>query len=365
MTSNVKRVLMTADTIGGVWVFAMELIRELEKKNIEVILATMGKEVNSDQLKQIRELKNIILEESSYKLEWMQDPWSDISKAGDWLLNLEMKYAPDLIHLNEYSYASISWNSPVILTAHSCVYSWFSEVKGILPDNYWKTYREKVTSALNSAELVVAPTKTMMDYLNKFYGSFDLRKVISNGRNSKAFSPSEKEAYIFSAGRLWDEAKNIRLVAEVSPLLSWPVYVAGDYKNPDKEEIYFDNVNWLGIINEKRMAEMFSHASIYTLPAKYEPFGLSILEAAMSECALVLGSIDSLLEIWEGCALFVDPNDPEELNAALQDLIEDEDYRLQLSSLARNRSKDYSSVRMGNEYIKVYEQIKQLKTQTI
>ena len=38
----------------------------------------------------------------------------------------------------------------------------------------------------------------------------------------------------------------------------------------------------------------FARAGIYALPAVYEPFGLSVLEAALSGCALVLGDIPSL-----------------------------------------------------------------------
>ena len=36
-------------------------------------------------------------------------------------------------------------------------------------------------------------------------------------------------------------------------------------------------------------SSQLSAASVYVLPAKYEPFGLSVLEAALSGCALVLG----------------------------------------------------------------------------
>ena len=43
-----------------------------------------------------------------------------------------------------------------------------------------------------------------------------------------------------------------------------------------------------------------ARASIYALPARYEPFGLSILEAALSGAALVLGDIPSLREVWGG-----------------------------------------------------------------
>lgn len=365
MTPNIKRVLMTADTIGGVWVFAIELIRELEKKNIEVVLAAMGNALSSDQFQQVNKLSNVLLEQSTFKLEWMEDPWTDIEHAGNWLLNIEKKHSPDIIHLNEYSFASLPWAAPVILTAHSCVYSWFSEVKGVLPDNHWNTYKEKVREALRDAEYVIAPTKTMLDYLNRFYGSIQQKKVIYNGRNAKNFKPSVKQPFIFSAGRLWDEAKNIQTLAQVAPSLRWPVYVAGDYKNPDKDEIHFDNVNWLGLVSEKKMAEMFSHASIYALPAKYEPFGLSVLEAGMSGCALVLGSIDSLLEIWDGAALFVDPDDPEELSAAINDLITDEDFRNKIADLSLKRAGKYTSGRMVSEYLNIYQHLKQLKTPII
>lgn len=365
MRSKVKRVLLTADTIGGVWVFAVELIRELQKKNIDVVLAIMGKKPTLDQYNQINSLNNIILEESTYKLEWMHDPWSDIKKAAMWLADIERKYAPDIIHLNEFSYADLQWSSPVILTAHSCVFSWFNEVKGYLPDESWNTYFNKVKTALNKADLVVSPTKTMMENLIRYYGPVYKRKVIHNGRNPKAFNSAEKEPFIFSAGRLWDEAKNIQMLANIALSLPWPVYVAGDYKNPDKEEIYFKNVKWLGYVSESNMSEMYSRASIYALPAKYEPFGLSILEAALSGCALVLGNIESLLELWDGCALFVDPDDPDELSAAINELIVDVSFRNKIVQSAHYRAEKFSSAKMASEYFQAYEKLMQLKTQTI
>ena len=65
-----------------------------------------------------------------------------------------------------------------------------------------------------------------------------------------------------------------------------------------------------GRLTPPQMARVVSRApSIYALPARYEPFGLSVLEAALSGCALVLGDIPSLREIWDGAALFVDPDD--------------------------------------------------------
>jgi len=44
-----KRILMTADTLGGVWTYALQLTHALAALEIEVILATMGAPLNDEQ----------------------------------------------------------------------------------------------------------------------------------------------------------------------------------------------------------------------------------------------------------------------------------------------------------------------------
>jgi glycosyltransferase involved in cell wall biosynthesis len=60
---------------------------------------------------------------------------------------------------------------------------------------------------------------------------------------------------------------------------------------------------------------------VFAAPARYEPFGLAILEAARAGCSRVLGDIPSLRELWDGAARFVDPGDPRTLRAALQEAL--------------------------------------------
>ncbi len=69
------------------------------------------------------------------------------------------------------------------------------------------------------------------------------------------------------------------------------------------------------------MAGWLGRASIFALPARYEPFGLLPLEAALSGCALVLGDIPSLREVWGDAAWFVPPDDRDALTAAIGSLI--------------------------------------------
>jgi glycogen(starch) synthase len=106
-----------------------------------------------------------------------------------------------------------------------------------------------------------------------------------------------------------------------------------------------------------RVRRWFAHASIYALPARYEPFGLSVLEAAQAGCALVLGDIDSLRENWDGAAAFVPPDDRDALTRTLRRLIADEPARCMLGAEARERAKRFTPHAMADAYCRVYDTI--------
>ncbi len=47
------KILMTADSIGGVWTYAVELAKAFQAYDIEVHLACMGKSLSENQLQQV------------------------------------------------------------------------------------------------------------------------------------------------------------------------------------------------------------------------------------------------------------------------------------------------------------------------
>jgi glycosyltransferase involved in cell wall biosynthesis len=86
--------------------------------------------------------------------------------------------------------------------------------------------------------------------------------------------------------------KTIRLLAEAAPLFQNPMLIAGDNRFEKQDcNTTATNLTLLGKLSETEVAARLASASVYVLPAKYEPFGLSVLEAALSGCALVLGNI--------------------------------------------------------------------------
>ncbi|KAA9346185.1 glycosyltransferase family 4 protein [Adhaeribacter soli] len=348
---------MTADTVGGVWTYALELIRTLGSQ-VQVALATMGAPLSPDQQAEVNALPNVELHESTWKLEWMANPWEDVNAAGQWLLEISRKFEPDLIHLNNFAHGNLPWNKPVLMVAHSCVLSWWQGVKNEKAPEEWGLYKTMVRQGLQAADLVIAPSAAMLREAADFYGPFRQERVIYNGRNKNLFRYAPKEPFIFSMGRIWDEAKNLELLTRVAAFLDWPVYIAGENVHPvTREEVDFKNVYFLGKLSQKEITSWLSRASIFALPARYEPFGLSALEAAFSGCALVLGNIKSQREIWENAACLVDPTDAGVLETTLQKLINDEFHRNIMSCRASKAAHAYSATRFALQYLDAYRQL--------
>src|SRR4029450_5820537 len=55
----IRRILMTADTVGGVWTYALELAQALQSYAIDVVLATMGAPLNEQQRTAVPQVANI------------------------------------------------------------------------------------------------------------------------------------------------------------------------------------------------------------------------------------------------------------------------------------------------------------------
>jgi glycogen(starch) synthase len=240
---------------------------------------------------------------------------------------------------------------------HSCVLSWWRAVKGeTVPEDYDR-YAVEVAAGLDAADLVIAPSESMLTSLGQHYGPPRRSRVIYNGRDAKTYKPGAKEPIVFTAGRLWDEAKNLEALETVAPRLPWPVFVAGENHHPDGGEARPHHTRLLGRLSPRALSAWYGRASIYCLPARYEPFGLSILEAALSGCALVLGDIPSLREIWRHRAVFVPPDDPEALADTLQRLIDDPDRRSSLAAGSRARALQLTPDKMVEAYLAAYGEV--------
>src|SRR5690606_31171817 len=122
------------------WTFATGLAQGLAEQGMEVVLATLGPRPDEAQEKAARAIPGLTLEVTDLALEWMDPEGGDRARAARALRALEYRFRPDIVHLNGYREAAVGWFAPVVVTAHSCVGTWWRACRSGAPTAEWRTY---------------------------------------------------------------------------------------------------------------------------------------------------------------------------------------------------------------------------------
>jgi glycogen(starch) synthase len=346
------RVLMTADTVGGVWTYATEAVDALARRGVSVTLAVMGRGPSPSE----RPAAAAAIHEGAFALEWMTDPWDDVDQAGEWLLGLAHDTDADVVHLNGYAHAALPWCAPTLVVGHSCVPSWWEAVKGEEAPAGWDEYRRRVSAGLAAAGTVVAPTRAFLNELVRLYGVGGGR-VIPNGRSASWVLDAPKRPFVLGAGRLWDEAKNLVVLDRAAGCLEWPVVLAGPLAGPGGETCQLRSAHGVGALPFTELAGLLCRAAVFAHPARYEPFGLGPLEAGLAGCALVLGDIPTLREVWGGAATYVAPDDVAGWASTLSSLLADPARAAARGADARRRAGTFAPAAMADGYVAAYSEL--------
>ncbi len=351
------RILMTTDAVGGVWTYSTTLARALCARDYAVTLVTLGPLPKAEQLASLADIEGLDVEVTGLALEWMDPEGEDMVQAGEELRHIAARLTPDIVHLNGFREVLYQFDAPTIVVAHSCVGSWWQACRcGEPMEAKWQPYLRHVADALNAADVWVAATHAYAAWLQDFYKPQRQADVIWNG--VPPIQPGgAKDNFILAAGRLWDEAKNVGALADVAPELPWPVRVAGATQAENGDSIWFANVEQLGALPRHRLLTEMRRAGIFVSPALYEPFGLGVLEAAASGCAMVLADIPTFRELWEGAALFAEPRDTKALTHAVRTHCEHPSLRAELQRAARTRAARYSLDATVERYCSLYKRL--------
>jgi len=362
-----QHVLVTADTVGGVWTYARELVTGLSKRGVHVTLVSFGEIPGEEQARWLEGLPNVDFRPTAFKLEWMQDSEADLEASAEYLACVVREVKPDLLHLNQYYYGALEVDVPKLVVAHSDVVSWWMAVHGSEPrDSAWsRWYRESLTRGVRGTTAVVAPSRWMLDQITAYYGTPAQGLVIHNGRNPALFNPHiTKEEYGLSVGRIWDSGKQITLLAQAD--LAMPFYIVGAEEHPELAlrgqgvltGTTLARVHFTGPQNEAQLRQLYGRAVVYAAPSRYEPFGLAPLEAALSRCALVMNDIPTFRELWGDAALYFERNNANSLSATITRLQADAALRADYANRAYQRALErYTTDHMVNDYMTVYSSL--------
>jgi glycosyltransferase involved in cell wall biosynthesis len=354
MTGRALRVLMTADAVGGVWTYALDLASALRAHRVETVLALLGPAPSEDQRAGAAQA-GVTLVETDLPLDWTASMPDEVGEAARALSRLAAGIGPDIVHLNSPALAADArFAAPVVAVAHSCVATWWEAVRtGPLPPEFtWRT--DLVRRGYLAAAAITAPSAAFAGATARMYGLPEAPVVVPNGRRACASGGVPSDPFVFTAGRLWDDGKDLATLDRAAARLAVPVLAAGPLRGPNGAAVAPSAVEALGRLDDGAVARHLARQPIFVSTALYEPFGLAVLEAAQAGCPLVLSDIPTFHELWDGAARFVPARDDGALACVVEELVGDPQARRRLGDAARRRASTYTVEAMGLAYAALY-----------
>lgn len=349
------RILMTTDAIGGVWTFTRELSHELLARDCAIALVSLGPPPTRAQNEWVaaqsrRWGDRFVFRASDAPLEWMSANHHAYTAGAKELLALIKSFRPDVLISSQYCFGALPVDIPRIVIAHSDVLSWAKACRpeGLQPSAWLEQYCSIVSTGIRRADAVVAPTQWMIDALRSGFELPVQRYVIPHGC---AIPPSRLEPLrkmqAVTAGRLWDEAKNLRILEEVDTGIS--LLVAGAVECEASRYGQSTRLRFCGNLESPELLRLFRQSAIYICTSIYEPFGFAPIEAALCGCIVVAKDIPSLREVWGQSAVFYE--DAASLSIVLAMLRENSRFRSRARQRSLFRALQFTPQRMAGMYI--------------
>jgi len=116
-------------------------------------------------------------------------------------------------------------------------------------------------------------------------------------------------------------------------------------------------VRCLGRVSDEILAELYGAAGVFVFPSLYEGFGLPVVEAMASGTPVVASGTTSIPEIAGDAALFVNPQDPREIEAAIERVLDDKGLRSWLVEQGLARAAQYSLQSQAEKLHQLYERV--------
>ncbi|MDQ6709839.1 MAG: glycosyltransferase family 4 protein [Candidatus Dormibacteraeota bacterium] len=110
----------------------------------------------------------------------------------------------------------------------------------------------------------------------------------------------------------------------------------------------------IGYAPREALPALYSGASMFVYPSRYEGFGLPVLEAMSCGTPVVVSGTPALAELVDESGVVLRTEGTEELTQAIERLMRFDAERLRLGELGLERSGTYSIARIGRETAEVY-----------
>lgn len=212
-----------------------------------------------------------------------------------------------------------------------------------------RRFTQQARLAAARADLILTVSAFTADQVHALLGVERSRiRVVHHGVRAPAAVPPdpERENLVLSVGAIQIRKNIPRLVRAFERLPHhWRLVLAGGggYGYPEilaqiKRSPAWERIRLTGYVDRSELEGLYSRARIFAFPSLDEGFGIPVLEAMAWGAPVLTSDRSALPEVAGSAALLVDPTDTERISSALEQLAEDQDLRIRLAQLGRQRA---------------------------
>lgn len=272
----------------------------------------------------------------------------------------------DIVHVQSGPYGAFVSGARLVVTVHSPVsterkhYTWLLQLKSIPA-----LYLEKRT--IGKAGAILAVSEATKDDLVRGYGLSPERiEVIGNGVAYERFALPREERpttdRIFMVARLEPRKNMAEAVRALGGLgLGYQARIAGmGSQRRMLERVARDvgaSATFLGEVSNETLPSLYLSSDIFLTTSRSEGFGLTVLEAMASGCAVAASDIPTHRAIITDGVDGLIYHDLEDLRAKLRMLISTPERTLELGRRARETAKRYSWDAVARRVLAAYEAV--------
>ena len=237
-------------------------------------------------------------------------------------------------------------------------------------------FAEQARQAARCSDLIIAVSRFTAGQVEEFLKVESSRiRVIPHGvhvspEDSAARQTAARQNVVLFVGAI-QRRKNVRGLVRAFERMpaSWRLTLAGaadgfgaaDELQAVENSPRRNDIDVLGYITQRELEALYRRARIFAFPSLDEGFGMPLLEAMAHSVPVVTSQRSALPEVAGDAALLVNPDDPEEIAAALLRLASDETLCDDLARRGRERARQFSWESTLAKTWDVYRELTSLK----
>ena len=149
---------------------------------------------------------------------------------------------------------------------------------------------------------------------------------------------------------VWNRFPEARL-----DIVGRPGWLSEDIVQRIQEAEQDRNVHWYSDADDALLEQCYSKATVFAYPARYEGFGLPVLEAMARGIPVVASDAATLEEVTAGAAVHTPVGNAEAFGSALIDLLECREARDEKAKCGLQRSREFSWTNTASATLRAYE----------